>query len=138
MMLFLLEDLGFIINSKKSLLTATQEIEFLGMVVNFQTMDLKLLGEKTKKNQARSPIYVGSPQPLNLIPLSTIGQTKCNKPSTTDGSTVLPLTTVLPKTSTGDQLSGLQLNRPVIPPGIRRSTVVGGPLIQVEWEESDN
>ena len=38
------------------------------------------------------------------------------------------------KTSTRDQLSGLQLNHPVIPPGTGRSTVVGGPLIQVKRE----
>ena len=31
MMLFLLKNLGFIINSKKSLLTLTQEIKFLGL-----------------------------------------------------------------------------------------------------------
>ena len=49
-MLFLLENLGFIINSKKSLLTPTQEIEFLVMVVNSQTMDLKLPGEKSRKS----------------------------------------------------------------------------------------
>ena len=40
--LFLLENQGFIINSKISLLTVTQEIEFLGIAVNSQTMDLKL------------------------------------------------------------------------------------------------
>ena len=50
MMLFLLENLGFIINSKKSLLTPTQEIEFLGMVVNSQTMDLKLPGQKSRRS----------------------------------------------------------------------------------------
>ena len=71
--------------------------------------------------------YVGSPQPLSPILLSITGQIICNQPSTTDGSTVLPLTTVLLKTTAGDQLSGLQLNRPAsYPPGTRRSTVVGG------------
>ena len=63
---------------------------------------------------------------------------KLNATDTTDGSTVLLLTTVLLETSTRDQLSGLQLNCPVIPPGTRRSAVVRGPLIQVELEESDN
>ena len=47
-MLFLLENLGFIINSKKSLLTLTQEIEFLGMVVNSHAIDLKLPGENSR------------------------------------------------------------------------------------------
>lgn len=44
--LFLLENLGFIINSKKSLLTP---IEFLGMSINLLTMDLKLPGEKIRR-----------------------------------------------------------------------------------------
>ena len=48
MMLFLLKNLGFIINSNKSLLTPTQEIKFLGMVVNSQTMDLELPEEKSR------------------------------------------------------------------------------------------
>ena len=47
--LFLLENLGFIINSKKSLLMPTQDIEFLGMSVNSLTMDLKLPGEKIRR-----------------------------------------------------------------------------------------
>lgn len=47
--LFLLENLGLIINSKKSILVPTQEIKFLGMTVNSLTMDLKLPGGKIKK-----------------------------------------------------------------------------------------
>ena len=48
MMLSLLENLGFIINSNKSILTLIQEIEFLGMVVNSQMMNLKLPEEKSR------------------------------------------------------------------------------------------
>ena len=46
---YLLENLGFVINHPKSQLTLTQEIEFLGFVVNSTTMELKLPGEKIKK-----------------------------------------------------------------------------------------
>ena len=46
--LFLIKNLGFIIDSKKSLLSPTQEIEFLGMIVNSQTMEIKLPGQKIK------------------------------------------------------------------------------------------
>ncbi len=48
-LVFLLENLGFVINYPKSQLEPTQEIEFLGFVVNSQTMELKLPGEKLKK-----------------------------------------------------------------------------------------
>ena len=100
----------------------------------FPDNELKAPRGKIKKIRLEA---LDHPNPLTRS-LSITGQTKCNKPSTSDGSTALPLTTVLPKTSTGDQFSGLQLNHPVIPPGTGRSTVVGGPLIQVEQEESDN
>ena len=43
--LFLLENLGFIVNNKKSILTPYQQIEFLGMTVNSQSM---LPGQKIK------------------------------------------------------------------------------------------
>ena len=46
---YLLENLGFVLNYPKSQLIPTQEIEFLGFVVNSTTMELKLPGEKVKK-----------------------------------------------------------------------------------------
>ena len=42
-LIHLLENLGFVINYPKSQLTPTQEIEFLGFVINSNTMELKLL-----------------------------------------------------------------------------------------------
>ena len=48
-LIFLLENLGFIINYPKSLLTPTQEIEFLGLMVNSVTMEIKMPGEKIKQ-----------------------------------------------------------------------------------------
>lgn len=48
-LVFLLEHLGFIINSKKSLLSPTQVMEFLGVLVNTLEMELKLPGEKLRK-----------------------------------------------------------------------------------------
>ena len=44
--LFLLENTGFVINEKKSLLEPTQEIEFLGMIINSKEMDIRLPGSK--------------------------------------------------------------------------------------------
>ena len=51
---FLLENLGFVINYPKSQLQPTQEIEFLGFMVNSLTKELKLPGEKIKKIRAES------------------------------------------------------------------------------------
>ena len=46
---YLLENLGFIIHPEKKVTTPTQEIEFLGMVVDSRTMELRLPGHKIKK-----------------------------------------------------------------------------------------
>ena len=45
-LIFLLTNLGFIINTPKSIMTPTQEIEYLGLVVNSTTLHLRLPGEK--------------------------------------------------------------------------------------------
>jgi len=47
--MYLLENLGFIKNSKKFILCPSQETEFLGMLLNSSTMEIKLPGEKIKK-----------------------------------------------------------------------------------------
>ena len=51
---YLLENLGFVINHPKSELDPSQEIEFLGFTVNSKTMELKVPGEKIKKIRAEA------------------------------------------------------------------------------------
>ena len=46
-LIFLLENLGFIIDHPKSLLVPVQEINFLGFVINSANMDFRMLGEKS-------------------------------------------------------------------------------------------
>ena len=48
-LLYLLENLGFMIHPEKKITIPTQEIEFLGMVVDSRTMELRLSGQKIKK-----------------------------------------------------------------------------------------
>ena len=47
--IFLLQHLGFVINLKKCVLDPAQEIEFLGLTVDSQTMTLSLQEEKIRK-----------------------------------------------------------------------------------------
>ena len=47
--IYLLENLGFVINHPKSELIPTQEIDFLGFTVNSTKMELKLPSEKIRK-----------------------------------------------------------------------------------------
>ena len=47
--IFLLQHLEFVINFKKCVLEPTQEIQFLGIIVNSKTMTLSLSQEKVQK-----------------------------------------------------------------------------------------
>ena len=47
--IFLLQHLGFVINFKKCVSEPTEEVEFLGMIVNSKTMILSLPQEKIQK-----------------------------------------------------------------------------------------
>lgn len=55
-LVYLMENLGFVINHKKSQVGPSQEIEFLGFLINSQTMELKLPGNKIKtiRSEARN------------------------------------------------------------------------------------
>jgi len=48
-LIFLLEALGFIVNKEKSVLCPSQEIKFLGLLVDSQSLQLKLPTEKMKQ-----------------------------------------------------------------------------------------
>ena len=48
-LIFLLENLGFIVHPGKAITTPTQEIEFLGMVIHTPSLELRLPGQKIKK-----------------------------------------------------------------------------------------
>jgi hypothetical protein len=48
-LVYLLENLGFVINKEKSILDPTQEIEFLGFVINSKTLELSLPQRKIKQ-----------------------------------------------------------------------------------------
>ena len=52
--LYLLEALGLTVNYKKGVTEPTQELEYLGVALNTTSMELKLPGEKLKKDSPRS------------------------------------------------------------------------------------
>ena len=53
-LIYLLENLGFIIHPEKSLIDPTQEIDFLGVCVDSRSRELHVPGQKLKKNQTGS------------------------------------------------------------------------------------
>ena len=79
--LFLIENLGFIINSKKSLLSPTQEIEFLGMIVNSQTMEIKLPGQKIKMIRLEARQMLDHPQPTAQRVSQLLGKLNATSPA---------------------------------------------------------
>ena len=73
-LIHLLENLGFVINYPKSQLTPTQEIEFLGFVINSNSMELKLPGEKIKKIRAETRRLANQTEPKALALSRLLGK----------------------------------------------------------------
>ena len=48
-LIYLLENLGFLVHPEKTVREPTKEIEFLGMIVDSKTRELRLHGQKLKK-----------------------------------------------------------------------------------------
>ena len=69
-----LENLGFVIKYLKSQLTPTQGIEFLGFVINSNTMELKLPGEKIKKIRAETRRLANQTEPKALALSRLLGK----------------------------------------------------------------
>ena len=61
-LIFLLQNLGFVINFKKSQLTPVKEIEFLGLVINSVNMMLALPQEKVLDIQNKCAQLIASPK----------------------------------------------------------------------------
>ena len=73
-LVYLLENLGFVINYPKSQLTPSQEVEFLGFIINSNTMELKLPGEKLKKIRAETRRLANQTQPQALALSRLLGK----------------------------------------------------------------
>ena len=69
--IFLLQHLGFVINFKKCVLEPTQEIEFLGMIVNSKTMTLTLPLEKVQKIKNQC-LEIYQAQEITLLELTRL------------------------------------------------------------------
>ena len=97
--IFLLQHLGFVINLKKCVLGPSQEIEFLWLIVNSQTMTLPLPAENIGKLED---------QCLRLYKAWEVSLLDLTKLIGTLSSTiqaVLPSSTVLLLTATGNCIS---------------------------------
>ena len=57
-LIYLLENLGYIVHPEKSIRQPTQEIEFLGMMVDSRTRELRLSGQKIKKLRQEAAMLI--------------------------------------------------------------------------------
>ena len=79
--LFLLENTGFVVNNKKSLLDPTQEIEFLGMTINSVEMNLSLPGDKIKSIRQEAQKLLCIPKPSAHLLSQLIGKLNATTPA---------------------------------------------------------
>ena len=70
--LYLLEALGFTINYEKSIIEPTQELEYLGVVLNTTAMELRLPGEKLKKIRLEAGKIAQGAEPLTARVLARL------------------------------------------------------------------
>ena len=79
--LFLLEDTGFVINNKKSLLYSTKEIEFPGMTINVAKMNMSLCGDKIKSIRQEAQKMLSLPKPSVHLLSQLIGKLNATNPA---------------------------------------------------------
>ena len=90
---------------------------------------------KDQEDQSGGTTPSGQPEHPSLITSSILGQAKCNQPSTTDGTTVLPLTPDIHKAIPGSQLPGLPFTSQTVPSGSGTPIMVGTTPHLLEWEK---
>ena len=90
---------------------------------------------KDQEDQSRGMTPSGKPEHPSPITSSISGQAKCNQPSTTDGTTVLPLTPDIHMAIPGSQLPGLPFTSQTVPSGSGRPAMVGTIPHLLKWEK---
>ena len=92
-LVFLLQCLGFTINTEKTVLQPTQTLEFLGFDVNTFSMELSLPTGKLKKDPGKVLEATGGDANIRPCPLQTNWQDKCCQSSYSTSTSVLQIPT---------------------------------------------
>ena len=88
-LVYLLQSLGFIINTKKTIVEPTQAQEFVGFTINTMTMELSLLPVKIKKIWVESQKLLKARQTSAQSPLQINWQAECDQSGNLTSATVL-------------------------------------------------
>jgi len=122
-LLYLLTGLGFIINVPKSMKIPSQQIEFLGLLVDSITSQLSLLGEKLHHIR----LVVTEERSGDSTPTgSNNRETKCDIPSSPPSSPVLSFPSREFTEGTEQQQSRLYCIHNPVPSSQGRTAVVAG------------
>ena len=90
-LVYLLENLGFVISKPKCVLEPTQSVEFLGFSVNSVQQELSLPAGKVKKiMQGRDPVPFGKRSGYSQKAVTATRQTTSSNQGNSPGSSVLP------------------------------------------------
>ena len=131
-LIFLLENLGLVINYPKSLTTPSQVIEFLGFTINSKMMELKLPGEKIKK--IRGEVAIADRQQC-ASPVTIPRQIEPCYPGDTAGNSVLQSPPMTPERTVGQRGSRLPHYGHSEHRMQGRDSMVGNPPPNMEWAE---
>ena len=134
-LIYLLECMGYIINSKKSITNPAQTLEFLGLIVDTLSMELRLPLDKLKKIRAESR-KLAREQTIYLCPFLSApsGKDECNNSCHSSSSSVLQTPTDESHTGIAGGLTILRDTCHPFPRGERGTDVVGQPHVEMEWE----
>ena len=135
-LIYLQENLGFIINYKKSQLESTQEIEFLGFLVNPQHNGSQTSWREDQKDQIGRQETTGIGTPDCSNPLPTTREDECGHTGNHNGSPVLQEPTQLPPRG-NPGITRLLLDGGSLPRSEGGASLVGGAFHQLKWTQSN-
>ena len=130
----ILKCLGFIINTEKSVMTPTQEIEFLGMVVNSNSLLVRLPADKLKQIRTEAGrISNMTSLPARLLS-HFLGKLSATTQAVPPSPTILPLLAERSSSSPSSQQPGLRDFPVPLTGSTGRVVLVEGTPTQMEWE----
>ena len=136
-LIFLLQNLGFVINIKKSQLTPVKEIEFLGLVINSVNMTLALPQEKDldiqKQMHATYSVTKDHNYGINQTPRKTL--VHCSGGASRENSVLVLAATT---NSASERNRFLSNQNKIKPTFTGRVEVVEGEFTSSEWQTTEN
>ena len=139
-LIYLLQNLGYIVHPEKTVKQPTQEIEFLGMVIDSRVMELRLSGQKIKKLRQEAAMIIKDYHQESITP-PTIRRVSRLLGKFNSVSQAVPPGPVLQSNSEGPSKSSRteqSMLRHIVPPltrSPRGAGMVEQSLGSLEWEE---